>query len=235
MWTEARGGDKRAALPMVCIKVSAISPAARKTTRARTSIHAFGAATSYDCAMEPPGITRYRRPFLAPLWLTLLVALVAAVVAFGAWHGATTTMVVLARPVEKDPGTIDDPPLSAEGEERAQRLAQMFTAGLSAGSLDAIYVSDERRAQQTAAPLAERLHRPPEVFKAADARAAAARALHEHAGGTVLVIGSAATLQQVLHELGVADDTGTPGEEADVLYLVSIPSFGHIHLLRLKY
>src|SRR5579863_4663381 len=32
MWTEAARSDKRAALPMVCVKVSAISPAARKTT-----------------------------------------------------------------------------------------------------------------------------------------------------------------------------------------------------------
>jgi phosphohistidine phosphatase SixA len=185
--------------------------------------------------MEAPGITRYRRPFLAPLWLTFLVALVAGGVMFAVWHGATTTVVVLARPVEKDPGTIDDPPLSAEGEERAQRLAQMFAASLSADPRDGIYVSDERRAQQTAAPLAERLHRTPEVFKAADARAAAAGALHEHTGGTVLVIGSAATLQRVSRELGVADATSAPGDEADVLYLVSIPSFGHTHVLRLKY
>lgn len=185
--------------------------------------------------MEAPGITRYRRPFLAPLWFTFLVAALAAGALFALWHGATTTVVVLARPVEKDPGTIDDPPLSAEGEERAQRLAQMFAASLSAGPLDGLYVSDERRAQQTAAPLAERLHRTPEVFKAADARAAAASALHEHTGGTVLVIGSAATLQQVSRELGVADATSAPGDEADVLYLVSIPSFGHTHVLRLKY
>ena len=117
--------------------------------------------------MEPPGITRYRRPFLAPLWLTFLVALIGGGVLFATWHGATTTLVVLARPAEKDPGTIDDPPLSAEGEERAQRLARMFGAALRAGTVDGLYVSDERRAQQTAAPLAERLHRSAVVFGAA--------------------------------------------------------------------
>ena len=185
--------------------------------------------------MEPPGITRHRRPFLAPLWLTFLLAVIGGGVLFAAWHGATTTVVVLAQPVEKDPGTIDDPPLSAEGEERAQRLAQMFGAALRVGPVDGLYVSDERRAQQTAAPLAERLRRSAVVFSAADARAAAARALREHSGGTVLIVGSGATLQQVLRELGVEVLASTAGEEADAIYIVSIPSFGHAHLLRLKY
>jgi len=185
--------------------------------------------------MERPGITRYRRPFLAPLWLTFFAALIGAGVLFAVWHGATTTVVVLARPVEKDPGTIDDPPLSAEGEERAQHLAQMFAVSLRAGPVDGLYVSDERRAQQTAAPLAERLHRVAVVFGAADARAAAARALREHAGGTVLMIGSGATLQQVLAELGVEGVASAAAEDADIIYLVSIPRFGHAHVLRLKY
>ena len=185
--------------------------------------------------MEPPGITRYRRPFLAPLWLTFLVAVIGGSVLFAVWHGATTTLVVLARPADKDPGTIDDPPLSAEGEERAQRLAQMFGAALRPGPVDGLYVSDERRAQQTAAPRAERHHRSAVVFSAAAARGAAARALREHSGGTVLIVGSGATLQQVLRELGVEDLASTPGEEADVICLVSIPSFGHAHVLRLKY
>jgi broad specificity phosphatase PhoE len=198
-------------------------------------MHAFRTATSYDCAMERPGITRYRRPFLAPVWLTFLIVVVGCGVLFAVWHGATTTVVVLARPVEKDPGTIDDPPLSAEGEERAQRLAHLFGATLSVGPLDGIYVSDERRAQQTVAPLAERLHRAAVVFSAADARTAGARALREHVGGTVLVVGSGATLQQVAHELGVGSLTSAPAEEADVIYLVSIPSFGHAHVLRLQY
>jgi broad specificity phosphatase PhoE len=185
--------------------------------------------------MDRPGITRYRRPFLAPLWLTFLIAVIGGGLLFGAWHSATTTMVILARPVEKDPGTIDDPPLSAEGEERAQRLAQMFAVSLRDGPADVLYVSDERRAQQTAAPLAERLHRTAVVFSAADARAAATRALREHAGGTVLIVASGATLQQVMGELGVENLASAPGEDVDTIYLVSIPRFGHAHVLRVKY
>ena len=102
--------------------------------------------------MAPPGITRHRRPFLAPLWVTLLAVLIGAAAAYTAYRGATTTVVVLASAGGKEPGTIEDPPISAEGEHRAQRLAQLFAPSGAPGRLDALYVSGERRAQQTAAP-----------------------------------------------------------------------------------
>ena len=184
--------------------------------------------------MDPPAITRHRRPFLAPLWLTLLAIVVTGGVAVMFYRSATTTVILLVRPVEKQPGSIDDPPLSPEGEQRAQRLAQMFGDAAAKGGLEAIYVSDDRRAQQTAAPLAQRLHRAPQLFSAGDARSAAARVVRERAGGTVLVIGSGATVPQMIHELnGVDVGAAAPGE-SDVLYVVSVPSFGRAHLVRIR-
>jgi cell division protein FtsB len=56
-------------------------------------------------AMEPPGITRHRRPFLAPLWVTLLALLIAAGFVYTLYRGAATTVVVLASSGEKEPGT----------------------------------------------------------------------------------------------------------------------------------
>ena len=47
--------------------------------------------------MAAPGITRHRRPFLAPLWLSLLAALVLAGIAWAFYHDATTTVVFLVR------------------------------------------------------------------------------------------------------------------------------------------
>lgn len=182
--------------------------------------------------MEPPAITRYRRPFLAPLWIALLVAVVGAAVLVAAWRNATTTVLVLVHSVEKDPGSISDPPLSAEGEERAQRLAQILG---STARVDAIYVSDDRRARQTAAPLSERLQLTPAVFAAADAGAMTERALREHAGGTVVVVVSDAALPQMLRDVGGEDLVSGRAADADVMYVVSIPSFGRPHQLRLKY
>src|ERR1700685_3557658 len=122
--------------------------------------HAISAVPAYLAimrAMEAPGITRHTRPFFAPLWFMPLAAVAVLLGAFALYRGANTTMVVLVQPTEKDPGTIDDPPASPEGEERAQRLARMFGSTGGVGRVDAIYVSDDRRAHQTAAPLAERL------------------------------------------------------------------------------
>src|SRR5580698_724881 len=97
--------------------------------------------------MDPPAITRYRRPFfLAPLWLTFLGALLLAGLGYAVYRSAGTTTVLLVRATDKEPGTIADPPISAEGEDRAQRLAQVF--GTSAPAIDAVYVSAERRSQQ---------------------------------------------------------------------------------------
>jgi len=185
--------------------------------------------------MEAPAITRYRRPFfLAPLWLTLLAALVLGAVAFALYRGASTTVVVLVRAAEKDPGTIADPPISPEGEERAQRLARAFGDGLGGLGLDSIYVSDDRRAQQTAAPLAERLHRAPVVFAAADASSTAGRLLREHGGGTVLVVGGGDTVAQMLRALA-GTEAAPVTDAAAVMYVVSVPSVGRAHAVRLRF
>jgi broad specificity phosphatase PhoE len=185
--------------------------------------------------MEPPGITRHRRPFLAPLWVTLLALLIATGVGYAVYRSAATTVVVLASSAEKDPGTIEDPPISAEGERRAQRLAQMFGAGGGPGRLDALYVSGERRAQQTAAPLTELLHLAPTVYAVKDAAAVAGGLVRAHEGGAVLVIGGAAALQQFLRQLGGAAGAGEAAAEPDLLYIVSVSSFGRPRVLRLKY
>jgi len=185
--------------------------------------------------MDPPGITRHRRPFLAPVWLTLVAALVIGGVAVAFYRSATTTVVLLVPPVEKEPGTIDDPPLSPEGEQRAQQLARMFGDVDGGGRLDAIYVSDDRRARQSAAPLAERLHRTPVVFSSREARGAAARVLHEHPGGTVLVIGSGATPAQMIQELAGANSVPAGQGASDAIYMVSVPSFGRAHVVRIRF
>ena len=185
--------------------------------------------------MEPPALTRRRRPFLAPLWLTLLALVVMAAIAWSVYRAAGTTVVLLVPTTAKEPGGIADPPLSAEGEEQAQRLARLLGDAAGTGALSAIYVSDDQRAQQTAAPLAERLHRAPTVFAAADAATAAVRALHEHPGGTVLVIGAAAALPQMLEELAGTGDVAAAANASDVVYVVSVPTFGRAHVVRMRF
>jgi phosphohistidine phosphatase SixA len=190
--------------------------------------------------MEAPAIIgRHRRPFLLPVWLTFaggFALCVAAVLGFLAYRSAaTTTIVVLARHAEKDLSSIQNPPLSPEGEQRAERLAQMFGRGKGAGRIDAIYVSDARRTQQTAAPLAERLGRQPVVVPAADMKGLASRVMNEHEGGSVLVIGDTNTVPELIQEFGDIDVPRIADDEYDTLYVLSVPSFGHASLLRMVY
>jgi broad specificity phosphatase PhoE len=190
--------------------------------------------------MQAPAIiTHHRRPFLLPVWLSFaafLALLLIVVVGYFAYRSAaTTTVVVLARHAEKDLSTIQDPPLSPEGEQRAERLAQMFGRGKGVGHIDAIYVSDARRTQQTAAPLAERLGKQPTVVPAADTKALASRVMHEHGGGSVLIIGHSNTVPELIHDLGDIDVPPIADDEYDTLYVLSIPAFGHASVLRMGY
>jgi broad specificity phosphatase PhoE len=185
--------------------------------------------------MEPPAITRYRRPFLAPLGVIPVALLVLAAVGWLIYQGANTTAVLLVQPADKEPGTIADPPVSPEGEERADRLAQMFATPAGPGQVDVIYESDERRAQQTAAPLAERLHQSPVVFVAGDAGSAAARAVRDHSGGTILMVASGTHIAEIVEALTGSRPSDPPSADSDVLYVISVPRIGHAHLVRIRY
>lgn len=189
--------------------------------------------------MEAPAVLpRARRPFLLPVWLTfaaLLALLIVAVVALFIYRSATTTVVVLTRHAEKEINSIQDPPLSEDGERRAQRLAQLFARGGGRGHLDAIYVSPTRRTQQTAAPLAERLGEPLVPLQQGDSKASAARILREHRGDTVLVVGHSNTMPALIRELASIEVAPIAEDEYGTLYVVSVPSFGHANLLRMQY
>lgn len=97
---------------------------------------------------------------------------------------------LLVRHAEKDTSVASDPPLTAAGHARAQRLAEQ----LRNTPLDAIYSSSYRRTRQTATPVAD-AHRLAIVdYDPADAAAFAARLRGAHPRGQVLVVGHSNTL-----------------------------------------
>ena len=73
----------------------------------------------------------------------------------------------------------------------------------------------------------------PLAFAADQAGAVAGRLLHEHAGGAVLVIAGEPAFTQMLHALGSADHAGAGPDDSEVMYVVSVPSFGRARLVRL--
>jgi broad specificity phosphatase PhoE len=184
-----------------------------------------------------------RRPFLTPIWLTVIAAIgsVMAVcfAAFMVWVWATagSTTVIVIRHAEKDlSASAVEPPLSQAGEARAALLARMFGDAKVLGHLDAIYVSPALRSRLTAAPLAASLGIGVTVAPADDPRGLALRVLHEHRGGRVLIVGHSDTVPQIVATLSGNPNIPEIGDqEYGTLYIVTVPRIGHAALLRLNY
>lgn len=110
---------------------------------------------------------------------------------------ATSATYFLVRHAEKDVAAGKDPPLTAAGEARAQRLATL----LADEPLDAIYSSPTRRTRQTAAPVAHAKGLTIVDYDPSNADAFARRLRAEHPAGTVLVIGHSDTLPPLARAL----------------------------------
>lgn len=177
-----------------------------------------------------PGSLRHR-PFLMPIWLTVIAACLAFfVVVFAAvavWNLATSssTIVIVMRHVEK-----------GMGEDPAALLAGMFGGNTSANRIDAIYVSGTALSRATVAPLAAALNLTPIAASTDDPRTLAKRALGEHAGGRVLIVGDALTVPGIVAQLsGSRDIPAIRESEHGAMYIVTVPRVGHANWVRLNY
>ncbi len=178
------------------------------------------------------------RPFLAPLViLALLAAAALAVVAIAVvlYQSAATTTVVVVRSGESASGDLSDPPLLTAGEQRAERLAQLFGGRGSPGRIEAIYVTAARRVQQMAMPLAVRLGIRPVVISTGDADETAGRVLSEHRGATVMVVTNAATLPRLIEALSGIKLAPPPMDQYGEIYIVSVPVLGSAGVVKLQY
>jgi broad specificity phosphatase PhoE len=181
-----------------------------------------------------------RRPFLTPIWLTVLaVVLGFSFMVFAAWVWGTadSTTIIVIRHAEKDVNADPvDPPLSAAGVARAELLSQMFGDTKSLGHLDAIYISPALRNRLTVAPLAARLGIRATVVAADDVKSVTRRALNEHSGGRVLVVGHTDTVPQIVAALsGYPTIPAIAEHEYGTMYIITVPRIGHANLLRLNY
>jgi phosphohistidine phosphatase SixA len=190
--------------------------------------------------MSKVSVSFQRRPFLTPIWLTAITAvMVLGFLVFGAWVWGTagSTTIIVIRHAEKDlSANPADPPLNAAGEARSALLAQMFGDAGTLGRLDAIYVSPALRNRLTAKPLAERLGVAETVVPANDPKALARRALREHAGGRALIVGHSDTVPQIVAALSGNSRVPDIGDqEYGTMYIVTVPRIGRANLLRLHY
>lgn len=177
-----------------------------------------------------------RRPLLTPIWLTAFVALIFVAVLAGFVASMTTTTVVIVRHAEKELGTIEDPPLTAAGEQRAEQLARMLGERGEPGRIAAIFASDTRRARQTAAPLAARLGLQVRTTAADDIDGLVRGIRSEFRGRNVLVVAHSNTVPDIVRSLaGLEELAPMPDSEYATMYVVTVPTIGTASVLRLRY
>ena len=138
--------------------------------------------------------------------------------------------IFLVRHAERAPtsGPVpSDTGLSREGKTRAQHLAdELRDAGITA-----IFTTEYKRTQETAAPLAKSLGIRPEVVPANDLRSLIAKI--KGANGRVLVVGHSNTLPQTINALGVDARVAIPETDYDNLFVVLLRT--KPELIRLHY
>jgi phosphohistidine phosphatase SixA len=183
-----------------------------------------------------------RRPFLMPIWLTAVAAAMVfafaifLVIAAWMWGTADATTIIVIRHAEKQLGAGADPPLTPAGQARAELLARMFGDAKDVGHVDAIYVSPALRNRLTAAPLAARLGIDATVAAADDPAGLARRAVREHGGGRVLIVGHSDTVPAIVAALDRNAKIPPLGDdEYGTMYIVTVPRVGHANFLRLTY
>jgi phosphohistidine phosphatase SixA len=172
---------------------------------------------------SPNDRRRRRRLRLIPIIGYTVVALGLAY--FLAERHATT--VVFVRHADTDAamaGPDDDPPLNARGRQRAELLADYLENIDVTGSVNAIYASDKRRTQETAAPLANRLNIPVQIADHLDTEDFMDRVRREHGGQIVLIVSHSNTIQPLIDELhGSKNLKPFRSDEYNRLYIVTIP------------
>jgi phosphohistidine phosphatase SixA len=113
------------------------------------------------------------------------------------------------------PKMATDPDLSQAGRARADSLAAM----LKDAGVNAIFVTEFKRTQQTAAPLATALGLAPVIVPAKDTAGLVARLKQD--GATALVVGHSNTVPEIVAALGVATAVTVADDEYDNLFIVT--------------
>lgn len=175
-----------------------------------------------------------RRPLLLPVAVALLVALALGAGIYWLKSHARTTVVVLVRHGEPATAEGADPDLSRAGEQRVAGLGAYLEEVLAGRVVDHIYAADTRRSQQTAAPVANQFRLPINLLAASDWEDLPRRIRRQHRGETVVVVGYAGTLPEVVRTLGGIEVAIEP-EEYDALFFVALPSPGEARIFKLRY
>lgn len=175
---------------------------------------------------------RRRRSRLAPVTVFVLVCLGLA------WffEQQATTTIIFVRHTDTEVNAGADPALSRLGQQRAELLADIIQDIDVVAGVDAIYASEHRRTQETAAAVAQRLERDVFIRDPYEVEPFMAQTLREHKGEIVLVVTLGDVLAPLVEELHGSKNIPTFGpDDFDDIYIVTIPWFGKVKTLRMHY
>lgn len=175
-----------------------------------------------------------RRPFLLPLLLPVLGLIVLAAVVAWFVDARATTIVIVIPHAETEPAAGGDAGLSIAGRERAARLVRVLHEAKAVRGIDAVYVSELLRTQQTAAPLAETSGLPVNVMPADTWGGLPSRIRRQHHGENVVVVGNAAAVSQLVEALA-GEPVTIREDEYDAMFIVFLPQLAHARVVKLHY
>jgi phosphohistidine phosphatase SixA len=142
-------------------------------------------------------------------------------------HASAAPVIFIVRHAEKASTGGNDPELSVAGQKRADTLARI----LKDSEIRAIFVTEFKRTQETAAPLARAAHLDPTLVPGNDVPALVAK-LRE-LNGNALVVGHTNTIPDLMKALGITTSINIPDDDYTEILMVSLGD--PPQLLRLHY
>src|SRR5690625_3062380 len=137
--------------------------------------------------------------------------------------GELQTTFIVVRHAEKASNDPEDPALDADGQARAQALAEV----LADVSLKAVYATPTRRTRETAAPVAAEKGLEVRDYDPALAASELATMLHiRHAGDTVLLVGHSNTVADIVTALCACPVEPLTEEDYGDLFRIRIAAGG---------
>jgi broad specificity phosphatase PhoE len=138
-----------------------------------------------------------------------------------------TPVIFVVRHAEKATNGGDDPDLSVAGQKRAEALARI----LKDSQITAVFVTEFKRTQETAAPTAKAAHVDPTVVPANDVARLAAKV--RASNGNALVVGHGNTIPDLIKALAITTPITIPEDDYSEIFVVSLHD--PPQLLRLHY
>ncbi len=144
---------------------------------------------------------------------------------------APAATVILVRHADRSSAMTADALLSPAGEDRARQLSEV----LKDAKIQHIYVTEVRRTQQTAEPIAARLHLKPIVIAQKDVDELVNQLRAADHDETILVVGHANTVPLIVNRLGAGPAPPMGDTEYDRLTVLFTRTGGKAHALTLRY